>query len=579
MIFVFVVFLAAPAMAVDESVNSSLSTNASLEIGAGITPDSSFYFVESGILSRFRSDLRNREKKIAEIEAMIQKGDVQSAKIALNKYKGYAHEAENNVDPEKSSEAKRSSVAIENTIKKIEEKIPAENKKEFVDDINQQERKISTAAELSHKIKDLCESLSKVDPQEYTRACRTSGESPTWQKNLDKKLTKEQEQEAEAFFKVMSQCFKTPEQCDCGSITVASFAAVCKEKAPLAAQCQKGDQEACKKMNEGTDPRTLLPEHLQHVFDRLEGDYTNAKFEHYLPPECKEANVTSPKECEKIMFREHAPEECRKAVDAGELSIDTFKEFEKKCQEIMFRTHAPKECVDAGLTDPKECGQLIFKLKAPKECTDNGLTGSERGDEQRCREIMQQKGNEQQGQGPGSFSASRCKELQDKEEKLKCFEEAFSNAQEHYGSEGNGAFNNGSFNNGKFEDRNGHEGGQRNFPGPCVQANALTSEECRKVMDKSSQEQQKQAQEERRQNEEKHKQEQSQFECAPGTVKKCDNERCTCIPAEQHTQPPTSTTPPSHGPEPPPSSQPATTSPMTGKVIGVDNPFVNYYFR
>src|SRR3989344_1111650 len=48
--------------------------DAQLNEGAGITPDSAFYFVEDGILSKFRGALENREKKIAEVREMIKEG-------------------------------------------------------------------------------------------------------------------------------------------------------------------------------------------------------------------------------------------------------------------------------------------------------------------------------------------------------------------------------------------------------------------------------------------------------------------------------------------------------------------------
>src|SRR3989344_2318221 len=63
--------------------------DAELEANAGITPDSAFYFVEDAILSRFRDDLSNREKKIAEIRAMIQEGNIDAARESLDRYERY----------------------------------------------------------------------------------------------------------------------------------------------------------------------------------------------------------------------------------------------------------------------------------------------------------------------------------------------------------------------------------------------------------------------------------------------------------------------------------------------------------
>src|SRR3989344_1777188 len=160
-----------------------------LQQSAGITPDSRLYFVEDKILSKFRDDSSNREKKIAELRAMVQAGNYEGARVALGHYKGYADRLEKEVDPENKEEAQRSAAAIRNAIAEIESQIPAENRKEFVDDINEKERSIATAAEIASKIKDICESLSKLDPDKYSRTCKTAEDAPQWQKKLDKDLT------------------------------------------------------------------------------------------------------------------------------------------------------------------------------------------------------------------------------------------------------------------------------------------------------------------------------------------------------------------------------------------------------
>ena len=139
---------------------------AELQEGAGITPDSGFYFVEDAILSRFRSDLENKEKKVAEIKSMIQNGNVDAARRALERYNGYADELEKEVDPGKRDEARRSAGAIRNTLREIENEIPADAKDEFFDEILDKEGKIVTAVEIAGKIKELCEQRAKLDPVE-----------------------------------------------------------------------------------------------------------------------------------------------------------------------------------------------------------------------------------------------------------------------------------------------------------------------------------------------------------------------------------------------------------------------------
>ncbi|MEK6934012.1 MAG: hypothetical protein AABW75_03990 [Nanoarchaeota archaeon] len=638
---------AATAAEPNDAIEDNQDGNEVLSIGAGITPDSAFYFVEDKILTQFRDDSKNREKKIAEIEEMIKDGNLAAARKALERYEKYASELEKEVDPEKSEEARRSAAAIRNKIKEISSSIPEEAKKDFIEDINKKEDRISTAAELSSKIKDLCEALSKVDPIEYERVCKTNDNAPKWQKSLDKKLTEEQRKEAEKFFNIMSVCFKNPDSCKCEDISIAAFAEKCKVVAPLAAKCEKDDEKACKEMDEKTEGiNDLLPEHLQEVMASVEERYGEAKHGLYMPPECKEAGVKNPKECEKIMIRTHAPEECIEASDKGEIKFDNARQFEKACQEIMFKANAPEECIEAGLKDPKECGKLMFKANAPEECIEAGLTGESRSDEKKCKEIMESKKGERSGPGQGQgFSLGKdCKSITDKDEKLKCFEEMFNSAQQHYGFQGGSS--------GQFGEKGGQQGG---WPEQCQRAQALTKESCEKVM---IEENKKRFEDTRRYEEDfarscrekggrwdcgfggvtpgnpcrcffddqfrppqgqfpTPQQPPKEFQCPPDMTKKCEGDNgCFCQPPEQPPQ--TGPTQPTQPTQPPPTTMPTTpttetqtgsqtdtetrteqqtqtggtsgstsaestgstsTSPTTGSVIGIDNEFLDYYFK
>ena len=58
----------------NEDVNGSFDEefqDAELQQEAGITPDSWLYFVEDAVLSKFRDEIENREKKVAEVKQMI----------------------------------------------------------------------------------------------------------------------------------------------------------------------------------------------------------------------------------------------------------------------------------------------------------------------------------------------------------------------------------------------------------------------------------------------------------------------------------------------------------------------------
>ena len=102
----------------------------------------------------------------------------------------------------------------------------------------------------------------------------------------------------------------------------------------------------------------------------------------------------------------------------------------------MFQQNTPKECTDAGITSQdkdgaRKCAKIMFQSRAPQQCLDVGLTGEGRDDEKKCRELMQsQGGNYKQGNNTYAPQFNRdCNSIQDVNEKMKCFEEFYNNAQ------------------------------------------------------------------------------------------------------------------------------------------------------
>ena len=367
-------------------------------IDGGTTPDSFWYFLDT-MFDGFSDDIAVKEEKVAEIKAMIEKGDLESARKALKHYKEYAEELGKEIDPKDEEAAKRSSLAIEKALTQIEDKLSADDKKEFYDDILDNEEKITTAVEIASKIKDLCQSLSEIDPNEYYRICKTDDGAPEWQKKLHEDLTDEQKQEAKKFGKIMSQCFKTSGQdCKCEEIPFPAFADACSQAAPLATACDvDGDEAACDKLDNLEMPE--LPDHLQDVFDELE-DMNEDKYEMHMPRECVEAGATTPKECSKVMIETGAPEECKQALlDSG---CERERECRKICDKIMMELHAP-ECVEKGITDPREC-EDFFRKNGPEM---HRGPGGPRG---------------------GPMIDFNCKEIQDPTERLDCFDKASSQA-------------------------------------------------------------------------------------------------------------------------------------------------------
>ncbi len=493
--------------------------DAKLQTNAGISPDSFFYFFDS-FFDRFGDDLIVREERIAEIREMIRGGKIEEAREALERYEALADKLEAEIDPEKRDEARRGAAAIRNAILEIASEIPDEFKEEFISSILEREEAIITSAEISSRIKELCESLSEIDPLEYSRVCKIDDDSPEWNKQLDRELTEEQRAEAIKFGEIMSECFKTSgQQCRCDEIPFTEFAEMCSVAAPLATACEINDNEtACEQLDNLEMPE--LPPHLQDVFDSLEGDIAESQFELHIPRECREAGATNPRDCTRIMIQTHAPEECRDAL--MEANVKNEREAREICEKIMFELNAPEECIKSGLTDPKECGRLMFQQNAPQECLDAGLTGDHRSDQKKCEVIMREKG------GPGGFGSPalgiRCREIQNPEERLSCYDAALSGAEGSY-----------------VEKRGEPPGG---WPEPCQKANALTRDSCEQVM---------------REWGERQRQEFEQFQPSSEFVEP--------QPQQEFTEPLPTT------------SGEGTTSVATGAVIINNNGFFRYYFR
>ncbi len=390
-------------------------------VDPGMTPDSAFYFLDE-FFDRFGDEIENREEKIAEIKAMVEQGDFDSAHEALEKYKKYADEIERESDPERRDDARRSAAAIRHALNDIREDIPENERAELYDGVIERENSILTAVEISSKIKELCVQLADLDPVQYSKVCNVGDDddAPSWKRRLHEDLTEEQRIEAKEFGEIMSQCFETSgRDCRCEDISFYDFSVACSQVAPLAAQCDEGDEDACEQMDDIEMPE--LPDYLEDIFEEIEDRYGEDKYDMHMPKECVEEGATTPRECGKIMIRIHAPPECKDAL--LEANVQSESEGREICDKIMMEIHAP-ECAAKGITNPEECGEMMM----PDECKEKGIS-----DRDECEELMRSLGP--RGQGPGGFGppGRDCMSLQDSGERLKCFEEAVGGMGNHYG--------------------------------------------------------------------------------------------------------------------------------------------------
>ncbi|MCK5342586.1 MAG: hypothetical protein KAR20_04230, partial [Candidatus Heimdallarchaeota archaeon] len=359
---------------------------------AGITPDSMFYFIETLIEDIFVGDnpetaLKYKEEKLMELKEMINSGNIEAAKIALKQLEKYNVILKKEVTPALDVQVRESSKATKLLLSSFESEMDGDewdDVKDSIEENKKDEDKIALAAKISKQIKSLCEDLSALDPLEYSKMCKTDDDAPEWKKDMDKKLTKEQEKEAKQFFNVMSNCFENPSACDCDAISVKPFAEKCNIIAPLAAECENGDDAACEEMENVDDPIDLLPDYLRDVMEDVEDKYGDAKYDLHIPSECVKEGALTRDSCMKVMFKLNAPVECQEALESGKINPSNEHEAKKACEEIMFNLDAPQECIDARFKDYRECDRLMFKLDAPEECLDAGLTGSGRDDWKAC---------------------------------------------------------------------------------------------------------------------------------------------------------------------------------------------------
>jgi len=402
----------------------------------GLTPDSSLYFIDNfvegiSVRNNPKRALDAREEKIAEAIVMVEEGKTQEAQQVLDKALQYGDVVEREASPEMRQRIEESTQQVQNVLEVLKEQAQNQNMNlgNNFDENIAKEKNIGTASELAAKIGELCNALAKLDPLQYADTCKSMDNSPKWIQEQDKQLTKEQEQQAKIFFDKLSQCFETPEKCDCKGMGVQSFEDHCIEKSSLVIKCKQGDEDSCNEMQSGTDPTELLPDYLIPTFKKVESKYMKAEFDRYMPKECAQAGAKTAEECNKIMFQLGAPKECLEAGFSGK-----SREDEIKCRELMFTQNAPQECVNAGINSgdsdaPRKCAKLMFTKNAPQECINSGITGEGSNDDKKCRQLMEGQGMQQGQQQMAPKFNRNCNAITDTSEKVKCYEEFYNNAQ------------------------------------------------------------------------------------------------------------------------------------------------------
>ena len=199
-----------------------------------------------------------------------------------------------------------------------------------------------------------------------------------------------------------------------------------------------------------------------------------------IPFECREKNILDPEECEKFMIENFMPSECKEAgittkEECNYLLRNTYTEFEsfsakeitpsyttqteekisnecreqeitsfEECEKHMMFINMPEECREAEEADPDECKKIMFKKHGPQECIQAQIFNKDE-----CEKFMFEKYAPDDCQEAGILNPEACKKFM-------------------------------------FEKYDGGENiPAEKFPIECQKANAKTTEECEKVMQKT----------------------------------------------------------------------------------------------
>ncbi|MBI4151512.1 hypothetical protein HY496_00960 [Candidatus Woesearchaeota archaeon] len=389
-------------LAAEESVVEST-------IDPGILPDSPFYILDTFVEKvRLGDDpqraLEYRQEKIAEAQALAKTDNAEDMKKAFEHAAEYGTVLEKEVTPEMEKIIQKVSQSQEKILQDLSVDLPQFKRDVAV--VLEQEERIALAAQLSTKIKQLCETLATLDPLEYENACKKTA-STQWQKKLDQKLTREQEGHARVFAAKLRECFETQgEKCDCKGMDVQSFEDICIRESSRAFSCKQGDTVACKEMDNGEefDFRKHVPEYLYFAFEDLMQEFEESR-------------------------EEFSEREELEGKGQGNFNGEHRERFMQRCLEYADQNRCEQyfEQEQRGQFSPDDKAEFL-----PPPCTEKGIT-----EMRQCREYMETEfgekfpEKEEWGGKPERIEefGRDCHALQDQEEKIRCFEDFYNEAQ------------------------------------------------------------------------------------------------------------------------------------------------------
>ncbi len=329
-----------------------------------------------------------RENEIDAAINNIQEGNTEKAIKNLERAKEKLEIVQEQASPEIAGEVKANA---EGMIKKVTESREINpGFSDYLDEYINEEEKTKLSAEHSEKLFEYCEELAKQDYELMLddEKCNPDN-APVWLGNeIDNKIGAYEEESAKKMLEIFTTCMSDPRECDCSEIPIASEKTKCEKGKALAIRCEfQNDESACRELDKlDIEIPSNLPKFLRPLFQQEINNVISKKEKEMMgenaPPECVQAGITSREECEAVMMEKYAPREC---IEAGA----TTKE---ECDKIMFSIHGPPptECTENGeYIGDEACNQKMVRSgMIPEECIKDGKSIPE----EECKKIMEEKG-------------------------------------------------------------------------------------------------------------------------------------------------------------------------------------------
>ncbi len=317
--------------------------------------------------------MKVKNERIAEAEAMVEAKNEGAAIKALGNAASQASIIEQTgFSPAIAGLAEADSKKSIARLEALKAKLPAggiEGVRKAIDEQIDQQEKIRVARESIKVLGDYCEQLAYEDFEllKEDQTCDAdSTETPEWLKEyINEDLREREERAKQLVVEQVTTCVLSPRECDCSKIPSSKHQIECEVNKQLAIKCEHdNDMEACDELSKKDFEEEDMPDFLKPVFRQTMKEAIEKKqkemFPKFRPPEC--SHVETPEECFKVVKELYGmPPECEGLSD--EECFEAMKKMERE------RPEMPPECKEAGITAPRDCVKIMLeKYGKPPWC-------------------------------------------------------------------------------------------------------------------------------------------------------------------------------------------------------------------